>query len=338
MSEYVGMICPFCRTEIEEGESVKVCPECNIPHHANCWIENKGCTTFGCSEQNYEVNEESATGNVEADKANTMSSTVEKVNDNVCKKCGFVMADGQDFCPKCGEAKVPKKNVCSRCNNELIEGQEFCPKCGNKVTLEDNKVVAAIEQLNNVVKTKNKAGNKKILTIAILAVVCLVIGIVAFKIIGDKRAEAAKAEYIATARQFTEETLDAGTNLEEIADTIQKYWYENIWEDKHGSSIDSAILYALIDKESEIEQAKVNDVEVKRLYNELKTIPDEISDEDMDEIEEIRDCVKDLYNVYTEYYDMAMNPSGSYNSFSDANASKTDDFISAYKALDNLLD
>lgn len=26
-----------------------VCPACNIPHHAECWRENGGCTTYGCS-------------------------------------------------------------------------------------------------------------------------------------------------------------------------------------------------------------------------------------------------------------------------------------------------
>lgn len=54
MDEYVGKICPYCKTEIKEGEDVKVCPECGIPHHAACWEENKGCTTFGCKEQHYE--------------------------------------------------------------------------------------------------------------------------------------------------------------------------------------------------------------------------------------------------------------------------------------------
>ena len=36
MDEYVGKICPYCKTEIKEGEEVKVCPECGIPHHAAC--------------------------------------------------------------------------------------------------------------------------------------------------------------------------------------------------------------------------------------------------------------------------------------------------------------
>ena len=30
MEDYVGKICPFCKTEIKEGDSVKVCPACGM--------------------------------------------------------------------------------------------------------------------------------------------------------------------------------------------------------------------------------------------------------------------------------------------------------------------
>ena len=31
MDEYIGKICPFCKTEIKEGEGVIICPECGMP-------------------------------------------------------------------------------------------------------------------------------------------------------------------------------------------------------------------------------------------------------------------------------------------------------------------
>ena len=106
MDEYVGKICPYCKTEIKEGDEVKVCPECGIPHHAACWEENKGCTTFGCKEQHYEEQHTNPT--------------------DVCSNCGAPLGDGQAFCPKCGTPKnAPKKNVCGKCGAELQDGQEF---------------------------------------------------------------------------------------------------------------------------------------------------------------------------------------------------------------------
>jgi len=46
----VNVVCPYCRTEIGEGESERLdCPGCATPHHPECFAENGGCTVFGCS-------------------------------------------------------------------------------------------------------------------------------------------------------------------------------------------------------------------------------------------------------------------------------------------------
>jgi TM2 domain-containing membrane protein YozV len=43
-------ICPYCRTEVGEGEGErKDCEGCGTPHHADCYAENGGCTVFGCA-------------------------------------------------------------------------------------------------------------------------------------------------------------------------------------------------------------------------------------------------------------------------------------------------
>lgn len=49
MHKYIGKICPFCKTRINEDDSVVVCSVCELPHHLSCWHENNGCTTFGCT-------------------------------------------------------------------------------------------------------------------------------------------------------------------------------------------------------------------------------------------------------------------------------------------------
>lgn len=108
MEEYIGKKCPFCKTKIEEGEAVKVCPACGIPHHESCWNENAGCTTFGCSMQNSVVN-----------------------SGNTCPNCGAPLATGQSFCTKCGTpVTAPPANVCARCGAEVAPGSSFCTKCG----------------------------------------------------------------------------------------------------------------------------------------------------------------------------------------------------------------
>ena len=159
MENYVGKNCPFCKTEIAEADTVKVCPACGIPHHEGCWEENHGCTTFGCSEQHYEAQYTNPT--------------------DVCSNCGTPLGDGQAFCPKCGtpKAAAPHKNVCGKCGNALQEGQEFCPKCGQKAGLVvDAGVNSAIEQFNsNLTHAKKK---KRSLPIGILAGIVVILAIV----------------------------------------------------------------------------------------------------------------------------------------------------------------
>lgn len=162
MENYIGKICPFCKTEITEADAVKVCPACNIPHHEGCWTENKGCTTFGCSEQHYEAQHTNPS--------------------DVCSKCGAPLGDGQAFCPKCGTPKnAPQKNICGKCGAELQDGQEFCPKCGQKAGLAvDAGVNSAINQFNAGVQKTNAKKKKTPLIIGIaVAVVAAVIAVVA---------------------------------------------------------------------------------------------------------------------------------------------------------------
>lgn len=319
MNDYVGKICPVCKQEINELDKVTVCPDCGMPHHTDCWEMNGGCSTFGCAQQ----------GTVEVKKPMA-----------TCSKCGAELADGQEFCPKCGTPRGGvKKNVCGKCGAELQDGQEFCPKCGQKVGLAvDSNVSSAINQFNAGVDKKKKKAKVLPIILAIIAVIAIAAVVIGGKISGAKKAEAAKDEYLANAKTFKSKIYTAGSNLEDIADTIQKYWYENIWEDKHGSDIDEAILYAMIDKSDEIDKAEKYDSELATLYSKLKRVPDNISEEDKEEIKEICDAVKDLYNVYSEFYDLATDPSGNYNSYSDNNNDTTNEFIKYYKKLDNLLD
>ncbi len=158
MENYVGKICPYCKSEIKDGESVTVCPSCSSPHHSSCWDENKGCTTFGCSEQNYQAQGTSPTG--------------------VCDSCGTPLGDEQMFCPKCGKSKTQSAlNSCSKCGNALQENQEFCSKCGQKVGVGiDGTVNSAINQFNQAVNKSNTKQKKKVITISIIGVT--VVGII----------------------------------------------------------------------------------------------------------------------------------------------------------------
>lgn len=85
---FTDKICPYCKTQFKEGDDIVVCSVCEMPHHKECWIENKACTTFGC------------TGTIVG--AEQYADAAD--NNRFCSKCGAAMSDGQKFCSKCGAA------------------------------------------------------------------------------------------------------------------------------------------------------------------------------------------------------------------------------------------
>lgn len=43
--------CGFCQTPIKNDNETFFCPSCSTPYHKDCWIENKGCSVYGCGEK-----------------------------------------------------------------------------------------------------------------------------------------------------------------------------------------------------------------------------------------------------------------------------------------------
>lgn len=302
MENFMEKVCPFCKTEIKDGEAVKVCPACGIPHHEACWEENKGCTTFGCSEQHYEAQGTNPT--------------------EVCVNCGAALGDGQVFCPNCGTPKGGiKKNVCSRCGYELQEGQEFCPNCGQKLDVPvDAALNATIAQFNTGIKKKKK--KIKIILPIILVIVLAVAGVGGYFVysnIQQKKMEEAIAAYKQDARDFCMDVAESGSNMEKIGNAIQSAWSAYISNSRYGTmyngtyiySIDSAVAAAQDEQSSAISSVRSNDSKIKSMYKSLLVVPDT---EDQ-ELQEIKDAVKELYEAYEDMYDVIINVSGNYLSF-----------------------
>lgn len=40
--------CGACQSQISVLEQVTHCPECGVTFHADCWTENRGCSSYGC--------------------------------------------------------------------------------------------------------------------------------------------------------------------------------------------------------------------------------------------------------------------------------------------------
>jgi hypothetical protein len=47
----LGLVCPFCKDAISGSDAFVECAACGTWFHEECFLENRGCMTFGCPEQ-----------------------------------------------------------------------------------------------------------------------------------------------------------------------------------------------------------------------------------------------------------------------------------------------
>lgn len=113
MHDYTGKICPFCKTELKPSDEVVVCSACEMPHHKDCWVENQGCTTFGC------------VGTIKAaDNAISSVTTTQMDYDDSVNPA----QDEVVFCTQCGTRNAATFSFCSRCGSRLVTGSKHVPQ------------------------------------------------------------------------------------------------------------------------------------------------------------------------------------------------------------------
>ena len=96
ISSSVGKTCPYCQTPIKPGGQVTICSACGMPHHAECWQENHGCTTFGCQGA-------PATTQLAAPQPSPQPIPTSTF---ACPSCGFLMRSFDLACPVCDNMRA----------------------------------------------------------------------------------------------------------------------------------------------------------------------------------------------------------------------------------------
>lgn len=140
--EYVGKMCPYCKCEIKEGDDVVICSDCEMPHHKECWIENKGCTTFGC------------TGTIMG---------IDSYNELHCKNCGANCNEGEEICSYCGNTLLKETLK----QQELLNATKSSNQSNTTGSGEINSnadLYNIDEEINMIIYEKQEYYNKKFTT------------------------------------------------------------------------------------------------------------------------------------------------------------------------------
>ncbi len=257
-----------------------------------------------------------------------MDSTSEsKPEEKRCPNCQALLTEDQIFCPECGASF---KKLCPNCKSELQEGQAFCPSCGQKNTDEIAQATSSIEQFNqNIINNGTKA-NKKKKILSVIGIVIIVATIISYFVFQNMKV----SEYKENAKTFCSTVLSSAANLEGIGNEIQSEWHDYIYDRwSIYDSIDEAVAGALSNKSDEISKAKTEKIIIDGLYSKLKKPVNK-----SDEIEELCEAVKVLYDEYEDFYDCVTNPSGNYNSFKSEFGKLDSSTVDAYEDLKDLCD
>lgn len=97
-----GQVCSICGTDIVAGEETQVCPDCGLVYHADCWLENQGCATYGCkSSSGVDVHLQEGDETAAAAGAPLAATDMSELRE--CPHCGVKGNAVSPFCWSCGK-------------------------------------------------------------------------------------------------------------------------------------------------------------------------------------------------------------------------------------------
>ena len=126
MSALRAAICPICGCGFEEGDEIRICPDCKTPHHDECWTENHGCSTYGCASAAHQ----------ETHTTESIGSGQDGVGMIPCPACGAMHPATDLVCGACGKLlgeNLPGDSAWARLResagrNIAVAKAEFIPR------------------------------------------------------------------------------------------------------------------------------------------------------------------------------------------------------------------
>lgn len=240
-----------------------------------------------------------------------------------CPNCGKEISDKAEQCPQCGYefVKNNKTGICAECGAEIGCGNTECQNCG-----------CPVSKIITVKHKKSKA--KSIVIISIILAVIVGIGC----IFVSQIRKAQYGEYLSLA---TATMLQSSISTEKAGNLINSVWYNTIYE-KDDSETDkytktnkgkfnedfNTSLSVLFDDEnfkSSISEISNDQLKVTELMKSLKNPPNNYND--------AYSGIKALYDSYVKFTNLAINPTGSYNSYSEEFSNLDKDILNKYNAI-----
>lgn len=120
-----------------------------MPHHKDCWVENQGCTTFGCL------------GTIKAADNTASSVTATQMNYEDSRNTSAPVNSGAVFCTQCGTQNSNTSSFCSHCGNRLAAVPERAPQppVYTQANPNNSNPYSYVNQQSNPYQTQNQYQN-----------------------------------------------------------------------------------------------------------------------------------------------------------------------------------
>ena len=121
------------------------------------------------------------------------------------------------------------------------------------------------------------------------------------------------------ASDFYDCVVESQALLDEVADDIYSCWYDYVYEDEY-TSVDMALYVALAINEDNLTRIEELDVEIASLFKDAKE-------------SKCGPQVKAVMSAYSDYYELVVNVSGSFSTYSESKEKMKKELASCLKDL-----
>lgn len=276
-----------------------------------------------------------------------------------CPNCRGQISDKARKCVHCGTVFTSeKKELCAECGAELEDGAAMCFQCGCPVEAAGRMMSVDFRQMGTIGSSKTNEGTKRIiLAVVVLVIVLMVIAIgILFhrakkefeeamrfsqeKEVAEENARRSQ-EYSDNFQLVTDTMLSGAVDAENCCNLIVDVWNNAIWEkedkvtdrytrpDGHFvEDFNDALNNLFADSEFslQIDNIVENQKTVNSIVGRLKNPPEEYKSA----YESLSKC----YDAYLTFTNLAINPTGSLNTFSEDFSDADTEFIHCYHLME----
>lgn len=271
-----------------------------------------------------------------------------------CKNCGKDVSDRAKVCPHCGtqliedEVTKPQPIICEECGAEIPQGADSCPNCGCPVPVdgEENTEAPQKVELTSVKIPKLDQRKKKIVVGSIIGVIVLIAAI-SLIISQMRQATAAQlsADYSENISTVSAAILSSAIQTEEAGNLIHDVWYNCIFEenDPETNEYTRPNGYYLDDFNDALANLFSDETfsqQLSSIKNDQETVTDlmrKMSDPP-EEFEDAYEALRELYDAYTEFTNLVINPSGNLQTFTSNFNDADSALLNCYNAMSLYID